>query len=95
MEKWQQAAETFKLLGNPTRLRILAELYRGGCSVKEICRQLQLPQATVSQHLALLRNKQIVTAERRGVMVCYSLSDRNIVKVLIATGSLPGARRKK
>ena len=82
MNNVEQTAEKLKLMGNPTRLRILQALAGGSCSVKVICEQLRLPQAKVSQHLALLRNRAIVSAERNGVQVCYTLSD-NQTKLLL------------
>ena len=82
MTEIETAAKTFKLLGNSTRLRILNELADGTCHVKEICEKLDLPQATVSQHLALLRSHNMVTGSRKGVHVCYSLTGDQAEKIL-------------
>lgn len=82
MTQTEHFARTLKLLGNPTRLRIVAALTDGGCSVSHLCQRLNLPQATVSQHLALLRNSDIVSASRDGVHVCYTLCDRRTEQIL-------------
>lgn len=66
-------AEVFKVLGHPIRLKIVAGLCARECNVKHIWECLGLPQATVSQHLALLKNKGIISGTRDGVEVRYSV----------------------
>jgi DNA-binding transcriptional ArsR family regulator len=76
-------AEILKTLGHPIRLKIIEGLMRDELlCVKNIWTALGLPQATVSQHLALLKNKQIVSAERKGVTMCYSVADATVVKLM-------------
>ncbi|ANA39731.1 MULTISPECIES: ArsR/SmtB family transcription factor [Geobacter] len=66
-------AEIFKVLGHPVRLKIVAGLCTRECNVKHIWECLGLPQATVSQHLALLKNKGIIEGKREGVEVHYTV----------------------
>jgi ArsR family transcriptional regulator len=66
-------AEICKVLGHPVRLKIVAGLCSRECNVKHIWECLGLPQATVSQHLALLKNKGIIEGKREGVEVRYSV----------------------
>lgn len=66
-------AEILKVLGHPIRLKIVAGLCSQQCNVKHIWECLALPQATVSQHLALLKNKGIIEGKRDGVEVHYSV----------------------
>ena len=66
-------AEVCKVLGHPVRLKIVAGLCSQECNVKRIWECLGLPQATVSQHLALLKNKGIIEGKREGVEVHYSV----------------------
>jgi DNA-binding transcriptional ArsR family regulator len=68
-------ARFFKALAHPTRIRILEILVRGGRTVYELQEALTLEQATVSQQLAVLRNQGIVSAEKEGLSVRYSLRD--------------------
>lgn len=68
-----EEAEIFKVLGHPIRLKIVAGLCTRECNVKHIWECLGLPQATVSQHLALLKNKGIIEGKREGVEVRYSV----------------------
>lgn len=66
-------AEILKVLGHPIRLKIVAGLCSQQCNVKHIWECLNLPQATVSQHLALLKNKGVIEGRRDGVEVHYSV----------------------
>ena len=80
-------AESLKVLGHPVRLKIVAGLMSQSCNVKKIWECLELPQATVSQHLALLKNKGIIEGKRDGVEVFYqvtSVEARKIVESLMA-----------
>jgi ArsR family transcriptional regulator len=78
-------AEILKVLGHPVRLQIVAGLCTKECNVKNIWECLGLPQATVSQHLAQLKNKGIIEGKRGGAEVFYSVVDplaRKIVDIL-------------
>lgn len=77
-------AEILKVLGHPIRLKIVAGLCTRECNVKHIWECLGLPQATVSQHLALLKNKGIITGKRDGVEVHYSVTNPLAQKIIEA-----------
>ena len=64
----------FKALGDRTRLRILALLAAGEVCVCNIHESLNLPQPTVSRHLAYLRRSGLVDTRREGVWMHYRLS---------------------
>ena len=67
-------AERLKSLAHPARLRILQILaHRGACSCGEIVSELPLAQATVSQHLKILREHGFVAGESLGNSVSYSI----------------------
>ena len=66
--------QTFDMLSDETRLGILCELCDGSRSVGSICDILQLPQPTVSHHLALLRNTRLVKSTRSGKQKIYSIN---------------------
>lgn len=76
-------AEIFQALAHPTRIAIV-ELLRDETEipVTRIYEWLELEQANVSQHLAVLRTKQIVVSRKEGNQVFYSLRDRTLGKVL-------------
>src|SRR5438132_7871614 len=72
-------AETFKVLGDATRVRILDALSRAELCVCDIARLLGLSESAVSHQLRLLRGMRLVRARRAGRMVFYSLDDQHIV----------------
>ena len=67
-------AHIFKALSDETRLRILALLSSGEICVCDLMAALELPQSTVSRHLAYLRNAGLVEDERRGIWMFYRLN---------------------
>lgn len=67
-------AKIFKALSDETRLRILALLQQGELCVCDLMAVLELPQSTVSRHLATLRHAGLVDDRRRGVWMFYSLA---------------------
>ena len=66
-------AALLRLLGDPTRLRILVLLVNGEQSVMDLCRQIAVPQPTVSHHLAWLRASNLVVFRRDKKRVIYDL----------------------
>jgi DNA-binding transcriptional ArsR family regulator len=66
-------AEICKTLAYPKRLMIIHQLREGEMSVGQIASSLDLPQANVSQHLAMLRERGIVAGRREGTTIHYSL----------------------
>jgi DNA-binding transcriptional ArsR family regulator len=77
-----EESEVLKVLGHPIRLKIVAGLCTKECNVKFIWECLGLPQATVSQHLALLKNKGIIEGKRDGVEVHYSVVHPLAMKIV-------------
>lgn len=80
-------AEILKVMGHPIRLKILAGLCTKECNVKHIWECLGLPQATVSQHLALLKNKRIIEGKRDGAEVYYSVTHPIAIRIVELLGS--------
>ena len=72
-------AETFKLLGDTTRVRILDALSQSELCVCDIARLLGLSESAVSHQLRLLRGMRLVRPRRDGRMVFYTLDDQHIV----------------
>ncbi len=75
-------AEIFQALAHPTRIAIVEALRDGETSAGQLIDQLGLEQANASQHLAVLRTKQIVTKRKEGNQVFYSLRDPALIEVL-------------
>ena len=72
-------AETFRVLGDSTRVRILDALSRAELCVCDIARLLGLTESAVSHQLRLLRGMRLVRPRRSGRMVFYALDDQHIV----------------
>ncbi len=70
----KKTAQRFKALSDETRLRILTLLTAGELCVCDLMAVLDLPQSTVSRHLAYLRNTGLVEDRRRGVWMYYRLT---------------------
>ena|SRR5574341_1545092 len=77
-------AEFFKALAHPLRISILDELREGELTVNEISQKFEVEPANASQQLAVLRNKNIVTARKEGSNVYYSVTDKTLFKLLDA-----------
>ncbi|MBN2058394.1 MAG: winged helix-turn-helix transcriptional regulator [Candidatus Saganbacteria bacterium] len=75
-------AEVFKALGHPVRLTIARGLCQNKCNVNKIVGRLGLPQPTISQHLRILKAAGIITGERKGVEICYRVTDPFVKQVL-------------
>ena len=70
----KKTAQLFKALSDETRLRLLALLQHGELCVCDLMAVLELPQSTVSRHLAYLRNAGLVEDRRQGIWMFYRLS---------------------
>ena len=75
-------ASVFHALAHPTRIAILEVLRDGETSARAIQERLGVEQANLSQHLAILRTRQIVAHRKEGNQVFYSLRNKVLIKVL-------------
>lgn len=78
-----ELAETFRLLGDPSRLRIVLACLDGAVSVGALAEQLGLSVSLVSHHLRLLRAARLVRARRLGKQVFYAVADEHIRRVVL------------
>ena len=77
---FQMHAEVCKSMANPTRLKIMNLLREGEKPVEELKRRLGLNKVNLSQHLAVLRQRKIVTARKAGLNVYYSVANQKMIK---------------
>jgi DNA-binding transcriptional ArsR family regulator len=75
-------ASIFQALAHPTRIAIVEMLRNGELSAGVIQERLGLEQANLSQHLAVLRSRQIVSNRKEGNQVFYSLRNPVLIEVL-------------
>ncbi len=68
----------FKIMGDPTRLRILVELLQGSLCVMHISERVGMSQSATSHQLAILRKADLVRVTRKGKSLVYSISDEHV-----------------
>lgn len=78
----------FRVLGDPTRLRVIDALLEGPRTVSELVEILQVSQSRISNHLACLRWCRFVDTERRGRSMVYRIVDERVAGVLDLAASL-------
>lgn len=81
-EVLQLHAEICAGLVDPSRIMILYELSFGPRNVTELSTNLNMSQPMTSRHLKVLRERGMVTAERQGTVIQYSLGDRRLIEAL-------------
>jgi DNA-binding transcriptional ArsR family regulator len=75
-------ADVFKLLGDPTRVRLLDALAHGERCVCDLAALVRLTESAVSHQLRLLRTARLVRVRRAGRMAYYSLDDHHVIGLL-------------
>jgi len=78
----KRKAEVFKALGHPTRLQIVEKLADGEQCVCVLLEMFDIDMSTLSRHLSVLKNAGVVTDERRGKNIYYSLKCPCLVNMI-------------
>lgn len=82
VEIYQLYARVCKAIADPKRLLIINELRDGPRTVGEVVSALRIPQANASQHLAVLRDRGIVSSRRAGSHIYYALTSDKITQAV-------------
>ncbi len=72
---FEEASQHLKIVGDKTRLKMLAILYKDECCVCELVEIFQMSQPSISQHLRKLKNADIVIERRSGQWIYYRLNE--------------------
>jgi DNA-binding transcriptional ArsR family regulator len=89
-------AERFRVLGEPTRLRLLNALRQGDRSVTELVAAIGTTQANVSKHLQVLYAAGFVSRRREGTTVVYQLADPSVFQLCeLVCGRLDATLEKR
>ena len=75
-------ADLFRLLGDPTRLKIVVSCLRTPLAVSDIADRLGLSVSLVSHHLRLLKGARLVRADRQGKQVYYEADDLHVRRMV-------------
>ena len=78
----QSLADTFRVLGDPTRVRILDALRDGELCVNDLASRIGLSESAVSHQLRLLRTMRLVRVRREGRLAFYAVDDHHILELL-------------
>jgi ArsR family transcriptional regulator len=83
IKNYQKDSDVLKALGHPLRLKIIVGLIsHGECNVKLIVEELKIPQSTASQHLGILKSKEIIESRKEGVKTCYRVVDQRVYDII-------------
>jgi ArsR family transcriptional regulator len=74
-------AETFRVLGDPTRIRIVEALAESELCVCDIAERVGISESAVSHQLRLMRTQRIVRGRREGRCVYYTLDDQHVLSL--------------
>lgn len=77
-----ELSDFYKLLGDPTRLRILSALAASELCVCDLAEVMQMNQSAISHQLRLLRAGKLVTYRREGKMAIYRLDDEHVAAII-------------
>lgn len=78
----QSVADTFRVLGDPTRIRILEALGDGERCVNDLAGRVRISESAVSHQLRVLRNMRLVRVRRDGRQAFYAVDDHHILELL-------------
>jgi len=74
----KKMAEMFKVMNDPTRLKIINALLLSEMCVCDIAALMDMTQPTISHHLKILRQSELIKYRREGKIVYYSLDDEHV-----------------
>ena len=81
IEYYERPADILRMLGHPMRLMIVRELIsKGPLNVSELQKLLRVPQSTMSQQLAKLKQFKMVSYERKGNEIYYLVSEEKVIE---------------
>jgi len=78
----ERASRALKAISHPLRLKILCVLGEGEASVQDIVSMVGTSQSNISQHLTLLRDKEVLTSRRDANRVFYRVGDARTLKLI-------------
>ena len=81
-EQIADMAAMFKMMADPTRLRIINTLLVSELCVRDMAELMQMSQSAVSHQLAALRNSRLIKFRREGKQIFYSLDDEHVRSIL-------------
>jgi DNA-binding transcriptional ArsR family regulator len=81
LEMFDRAAELFRVMAAPMRLRVINALCDGEKNVSELLVRIETTQPNMSQHLSMLYKAGVLSKRREGAQIYYRIADKKIVNV--------------
>lgn len=81
-EIFSHVSDDFKIIGDPTRVKILFALSKKELCVCDLSRIIGMTESAVSHQLRLLRNRNMVKFRKEGKMAYYSLADSHVIHLI-------------
>lgn len=91
LEALGHAAECLKTLAHPHRLRMVQMLLRGEYTVGELAEACGIPSHMASEHLGLMRDRGLLTSERRGRSMYYAVAEEGLAGIMACVEKRFGA----
>lgn len=82
-QELEHLTQLFKVLGDPSRMRILFQISSSEACVSEVASKLNMTESAVSHHLHILRLNGLVSRRRIGKNICYMLKDDHIRSIVL------------
>lgn len=84
-ERFNDGVEILKVLAHPTRIALVNFMIeKGPANVTSLYEEFEMPQSTVSQHLAKLRTAKLIAGTRKGLEIYYEVKDERVENILNA-----------
>ena len=87
--------EVFKALGDPTRRKILDLLKKKDLTAGEIVESFNITGASISHHLEILRKSNLISSEKQGQFIVYSINTRELEELIKWAYTLSGKKKTK
>ncbi|HLQ40275.1 MAG TPA: metalloregulator ArsR/SmtB family transcription factor [Tetragenococcus sp.] len=85
LEEIQKVSQIFKVLSDPTRLKIVLTIEAEEKNVTTIAQEVNMEQPAVSHQLKLLRDNRVVRSRRMGKSILYTVDDDHVLDILQQT----------
>lgn len=85
VEEIQKVSQIFKMLSDPTRLKIVLKIKEDEKNVTTIANEVHMEQPAVSHQLKLLRDNHVVRSRRKGKSILYTVDDDHVLDILEQT----------
>ncbi|MFX3628349.1 MAG: ArsR/SmtB family transcription factor [Ectobacillus sp.] len=83
VEKYEDSVEVLKVLAHPVRLGLVETMIaKGPVNVTAMYEEFEMPQSTISQHLAKLKSAKIISGKRKGLEIYYEVVDNRAKSIL-------------